>query len=101
MSSTITTAQEIPAAPCYVLSNDSFMSGWGPAKGKINTLILPCRSFAEAEIVAQNARNRTDQKRVRIVGNKPRIQSHVYYSLHDRTDYSRWYENGGFTAPDR
>lgn len=88
----ITSRADIPDAPYYVLCNDSFMSGWGSAKGKINTLILPCRSGSEAEIVAAHARKREDQKYIRIVANKPRINtSRVYYSLHNWDDYSAWY----------
>ena len=101
MSTTIETRKDIPDAPCYVLCNDSFMSGWGQATRMTNTCILPCESWEEAEIVAQNARNRADQKRVRIVGDKPRMRSHILYSLFNREDASRWYKQGGFTAPNR
>ena len=41
----------IPKAAWYVLSNDSFMSGWGYAKGKINTCVVPCLSYHQAMIV--------------------------------------------------
>lgn len=87
----VKTASEIPAAAWYVLSNDSFLSGWGPAEGKINTVVAPCKDLNEAKRVAEYARSRSDQKRVRIVGNKPRIKNHVVYSLlsHDRSP--AWY----------
>ena len=42
----------------YVTMNDTFMSGWGYAEGKINKLIFECDSYKEAEIVAENARYR-------------------------------------------
>lgn len=48
----VTSTRDIPKAPYYVLCNDSFMSGWGPARDAINTLIFPCATFEEAEIVA-------------------------------------------------
>ena len=64
MSTLITTAEAIPAAPYYVLSDDAFMSDWGEAKGRVNTIILPCSDRAEAEIVATNARNRDEQRRL-------------------------------------
>jgi hypothetical protein len=86
----------IPDAPFYVLTEDSFMSGWGPAKNKVNVLILPCETYTEACIVADNARNRSDQKRVRINTTKPRVRPHWYISVHDKGSYSRWYEPGAF-----
>jgi hypothetical protein len=97
MSVTIEKRSDIPDAPVYVLSNDSFMSGWGPARGKINTVILPCDSLEEARRVADYARSRTDQKRVRIVGDKPRLQSDTthLYSLLTKEDAPAWYPTGG------
>jgi len=96
MSQEITKRSEIPDAPYYVLSNDTFMSGWGFAKGRINTIILPCENLREARIVEWNAHQRTDQQRVRIVRHKPRIRDGVLYSLMNREEASRWYEPGGF-----
>lgn len=92
----IRSRREIPDAPFYVLSNDTFMSGWGWAQGRINTVILPAYSLEEAEIIAENARNRSDQQRVRIVGNKPKLRRDVHYSLLTRENAGRWYEPGGF-----
>ncbi len=92
----VTNRSEIPDAPFYVLCNDRFMSGWGHAEGKINTIIFPCESLDQAEIVERNALNRSDQQRVRIVENKPRLQASVCYSLHGPDDYSRWYKPRGF-----
>src|SRR2546423_1389595 len=42
MSTIITTAEAIPIAAYYVLSDDAFMSNWGLAEGRVNTIILPC-----------------------------------------------------------
>ena len=95
-SKTINERKQIPDAPCYVLSHDTFMSGWGDARGKQNTVILPCDSYHEAETVADNARRRTDQKRVRIVCNKPRLHDHVLYSLLTKETAPYWYERGAF-----
>lgn len=50
----------------YVTSTDSFMSGWGGAKGKINKVYVPCASYAEAERVAAYASSRREQKYVSI-----------------------------------
>ncbi len=42
MSTTITMATEIPAAPYYVLTDDAFMSDWAGAEGRMNTINLWC-----------------------------------------------------------
>lgn len=89
---TITSRKELPDMPYFVLSNDKFMSGWGDAVGKINTVVLPCRSYGEAMNVMAHAKGRGDQSRVRIVSGKPRLSpSRVCYSLHDHNDYGHWY----------
>lgn len=82
------TFHPIPDAPYYVLSNDPFMSGWGPTTGKTNTVVVPCQSYEQAERVVAYVESRRDQKRIRIVGNKPRNRAHVIYSLHPK-----WAEN--------
>jgi hypothetical protein len=88
----ITSQREIPKARFYVLSNDTFMSGWGMSEGRINTCILPCRDMAEAERVAAYARSRTDTTRVRIAGSKPRLTLDTHtYSLMSREDATAWY----------
>ena len=93
---TIHERSEIPDAYGYVLANDSFLSGWGLAEGKINTVILPVNSEAEAEIVMTNARRRRDMLRVRYVMNKPRFRRGVLYSLMDREHARFWYTPEGF-----
>jgi len=92
MSTTITSQSEIPSAPFYVTATDSFMSGWGPAAGKTNRVILPCESLAEAEVVEANARQRSDMKSVHICAAKPKLNRWTLYSLMDREAASRWYE---------
>lgn len=86
------TRKDIPDAKYYVLANDPFLSGWGEAEGKTNTIILPCRDYYEAALVETHAKARGDMKRVRIVSNKPRLSNSVYYSLHGPEDYHTWYE---------
>jgi hypothetical protein len=83
---------QIPAARFYVLSNDRFMSGWGKARNMINTIVLPCRSYEEAEAVARYAKSREEQYRVRIVSRKPTLRRGVLYSVVEKPDdYSLWY----------
>jgi hypothetical protein len=91
-SKLITSRSEIPDAPLYVLSNDAFMGHWGMSRGKINTVILPCESWAEAQAVAKYADSRPEQKRVRIVMNKPRLRVGTHtYSLMSRETATAWY----------
>lgn len=99
MSHTITSRAEIPSARFYVLANDAFMSGWGEAEGKINTLVLPCTDWEEAKTVEANARARSEMRRIRITGSKPTLRPHVLYSLLNRERAERWYTPGGF-APE-
>ena len=73
MSIHITLPSEIPKAPFYVTTTDTFMSGWGPAEGLTNRLILPCDSMREAKYVSNYAKSRGDQKNVRICTTKPQI----------------------------
>ncbi len=72
---------EIPKSPYYVLSNDSFMSGWGHARGKINTCIVPCETYNIALKVVEYIESRNDQKYIRLNTTPPRSKSHVIYSL--------------------
>ena len=71
MATTITDQDQIPDAPWYVLSTDTFMSGWGHAEGLTNRIILPCESRDEAEDVAEYAQSRTDTKDVVVTSVKP------------------------------
>jgi hypothetical protein len=73
------------------------MSDWGAAEGRVNTIILPYASHEEAEVVAVNARNRDDQRHVRILDRTPALSSGVVYSLMDRETAARWYTPDGFT----
>ena len=75
--------EDIPRAPWYVLSNDPFMSDWkhGVTEGKINTCVVPCDSYEEAEGVRAYIESRGDQKYIRINYTPPRNKSHVLYSM--------------------
>lgn len=81
----------------YVTMTDKFMSGWGPATGKINKLVFVCDSLEQAGIVEQNALNRSDQKYVNICSNKPYYNPNKYY-VQEKTieDYPAWYKPGYF-----
>jgi hypothetical protein len=96
MSVLVTSQKEIDDAPYYVLSNDRLMSYWGKSEGRINVCILPCESYEEAEKVAAYAESRSDQERVRIVGQKPRLNNSTHtYSLMLREQSKAWYTRRG------
>jgi len=76
---------------------DKFMSGWGMAEGKINKLVIECDTYNEAEIVQDNARNRTEMIYININRNKPNYdKNRCYVSLHDKSDYGNWFKVGAF-----
>jgi len=81
----------------YVACKDNFLSGWGKAKGKDNIIILTCDSLEEAEIVAENANNRSEISDVKICPLKPHYSSeHYFVNEVEKPEYRRWYEKGGF-----
>lgn len=73
----------IPKAPWYVLSNDLYMSKFGPPRqnNQINVCVVPCDTYKQAESVERYVRTRSDQKRIRIVYNPPRSNPGRMYSL--------------------
>lgn len=83
----------------YVTMTDKFLSGWGNAEGKVNKLIFECENFNEAEIVADNARARSDMKYVNICTKKPSYNSTRYFvQVKNKEDYPSWYQKGFFRA---
>lgn len=64
----------------YVTMTDTFLSDWGNATNKYNKLVIVCDSLDDAEIVKDNALNRTDMKYVRIAYYKP---SYFIQSMYD------------------
>lgn len=99
MSKLITKSSEITPARFYVLAVDSALSGWGLAEGRKNVIILPCEDYNEAKVVEANTRARSEMRRVRIVGSRPRLRLDVnIYSLFSRKESPRWYRPGGFTS---
>ena len=64
----------------YVTMTDSFMSGWGLARGKSNKLIIECETSEQVHTVYRNAVNRSEMKYVNIRNSKPRYGSNVFES---------------------
>lgn len=82
----------------YVTMTDSYLSGWGYAKGKINKLIFICDTYREAEIVEANARSRSDMKYINITLKKPYYNSTKYLvELKDKIGCPAWYIPGYFS----
>lgn len=77
----------------YVTMTDKFMGGWGWAEGKINKLIFECEDRQQAEIVADNARRRSDQKYINITTSKPYYNPKRYLAqVKTIEDYPSWYQ---------
>jgi len=99
MATTITHSSEIPEAPYYVTCLDTFLSGWGEADGKANRLILPCQDFAEAEVVCDNARGRSDMKSVHIHTGKLSLSDFdlSLWQVMGRESSRAWYTPGSWS----
>ena len=83
----------------YVTMTDTFMSGWGQAKGRINKLVISCNDTSEAWIVLKNAEARSEMKNVSIRATKPCYNPDRYcVSWHGREqgDYDSWFISGYF-----
>lgn len=81
----------------YVTMTDKFLSGWGKAENKINKLIFICDSYEDAQIVSNNAKNRSDMKYINITTKKPYYNSNRYYAQEKTKDeYNSWYKKGYF-----
>jgi hypothetical protein len=79
----------------WVTMTDKFMSGWGRAENKINKYILECDSYQEAEIVRDNAMNRSEMKYINITSTKPSYNKNRYLMSFAKKP-SRMYEPHGF-----
>jgi hypothetical protein len=49
----------------YAIAHDTFMSGWGEAKGKINLYVVKCKTYEQLCLALTNMLSRTDFKNVR------------------------------------
>ena len=62
----------------YVTMLDTFMSGWGMAKGKDNIMIVECDSLEDAELIAENAAKRSEMKNIDIWTEMPEYDDAFY-----------------------
>jgi hypothetical protein len=82
----------------YVTMTDRFMSGWGGAKGRVAKYVIACDNYAEAEVVAENARHRSEMKYVNIVvGRKPTFSAKKFQTTYsDKVKAKNWFIPGYF-----
>lgn len=75
----------IPSATYYVIANDNTFSGWGHAKGKINTVVVPIKAVQDIEPVIKYMEARQDLTHIRVVesskGQTIRAKTNTLYSL--------------------
>jgi hypothetical protein len=81
----------------WVVCTDSFLSGWGSAPAR-SLYALAVADARQANIVAHNARARSDMKRVRFMRNvrSMRLKAGDHLRMVGPEQASRWYEEGGF-----
>jgi hypothetical protein len=87
----------------YVTMRNKFMSGWGLANGKSNYLLFRCETEEEAEIVANNAANRSDMHKIKIHDRYykaheaiPKKNLTQYFSKGDGHGYDSFYKKDYF-----
>lgn len=64
----------------YVRMHDTFMSGWGYAKGKKNIFVVECDTAEEAVTIYHAAQDRDELKDITIVKEKPCNEENVHYT---------------------
>lgn len=69
----------------FVTMTDTFMSGWGKAEGKKNIYCVECDTTEQCQIIAENARKRSEMKHIKITDQKPnntraRIVTHRHWN---------------------
>jgi len=80
----------------WVVCTDSFLSGWGYCPGR-SLYALAVSNARQANIVAHNARARSDMKRVRFMRNVRglRLKAGDHLRMVGPDQAARWYEEGG------
>ncbi|WP_300855769.1 hypothetical protein [uncultured Clostridium sp.] len=82
----------------WVTATDTFLSGWGQARDKINKIVLECDSWEEAQIVMENMRNRSDMKYINYFYERPTYPKNYYMTQYKtKEDMPNWYVKGYFT----
>lgn len=68
----------IPNRDYYVVMTDSFMSGWGGAKGKTNKFVIGTNDYSRARQLQALAKKRPEMKYVSIRTTKPYYKKSEY-----------------------
>jgi len=81
----------------FIVATDSFMSGWGMAKGK-SYFAVPVANNEQARIVEANMRRRSEMKRVRFVlaDYRPKLQAGDHLSIMELDPKARFFQVNGF-----
>lgn len=86
----------------FVSMEDTFLSGWGNAENKKAIFIYACENQEEAEIVANNAKSRGDQKNIKISHTKPNFNTNLnYVQLKNKNENENWYKVDFFKSEDK
>lgn len=80
----------------FIVATDSFMSGWGAAKGGKSYYAIAVDSLHESDVVEANMRSRSEMKRVRFNLALPKLGPKDHLSVADRHCAQRFFEPGGF-----
>lgn len=90
----------------YVTMTDKVMSGWGMARNLTNKLVFLCDTWDEASVVADNARQRGDQKHINVCVTRPAYfrttqgkdyqHKQYYVQIKTKDDYPNWYKTNAF-----
>jgi len=64
----------------FVRMTDSALSGWGPAAGMSNVLVVECDNREQADTIEMAANCRCEMKRVQMMETHPRPRKNVLYS---------------------
>lgn len=91
VANTVSSEKEIPEAAFYVTATDSFMSGWGGAKGLNNVICLPCDSDKEAKRVMAYLLSRPEMENISVSVDKPIVDKETTVSLFSRKEQPVWY----------
>jgi hypothetical protein len=75
----------------YVTMTDKFFSSMANETSK---LVIECDTYQEAEVVAENAKHRTDMKNVNIRNSKPTYKTKT--DFHSKATYPNWFEKDYF-----
>lgn len=80
----------------YIVGTDSFLSGWGAAKGGRSLYAIEVTTSEEAQIVMENMMCRSDMKRVRYNLHKPRTRKGDQLTVVTRVEAPRYFVKGAF-----